>query len=232
EALEPHLLRPWLDHYGDERPRLVNMYGITETTVHVTERRIARSDLGSGSRIGRPLAGWAVVLLSGMEPVPAGAAGEIFVGGAGVAQGYPGRPELTAERFVPDPFGDSPGARLYRSGDLARHLPDGDLEYLGRIDHQVKVRGFRIELGEIESALAGAAGVAEAAVVLRRDLPGGDGLVGYAVPEPGAALSGAALREHLKSRLPDYMVPVQVVFLESLPLTANGKLDRRWLAER
>ncbi|HEY2736991.1 MAG TPA: amino acid adenylation domain-containing protein, partial [Thermoanaerobaculia bacterium] len=233
EALEPRLLLPWMDRYGDERPRLINMYGITETTVHVTERRLLRSDLGAGSRIGRPLAGWAVYLLAGsLEPVPAGCIGEMFVGGAGVSRGYPGRPELTAERFVPDPFGGSPGARLYRSGDLARHLLDGDLEYLGRIDHQVKVRGFRIELGEIEAALAEAAGVAEAAVVLRRDLAGGDGLVGYVVAEPGAALAGFALREHLKARLPDYMVPVQVVLLESLPLTANGKLDRRWLAER
>ncbi len=233
EALEPRLLLPWIDHYGDERPRLINMYGITETTVHVTERRLVRSDLGAGSRIGRPLAGWAVYLLAGsLEPVPAGCIGEMFVGGAGVSQGYPGRPELTAERFVPDPFGGSLGARLYRSGDLARHLLDGDLEYLGRIDHQVKVRGFRIELGEIEAALAEAAGVAEAAVVLRRDLAGGDGLVGYVVAEPGAALSGAALREHLKTLLPDYMVPAQVVLLEALPLTTNGKLDRRWLAEQ
>ncbi|HEX3526556.1 MAG TPA: amino acid adenylation domain-containing protein, partial [Thermoanaerobaculia bacterium] len=233
EALEPRLLLPWMERYGDERPRLVNMYGITETTVHVTARRIGRSDLGAGSRIGRPLADWAVYLLGGDgQPVPAGVAGEMFVGGAGVSQGYPSRPELTAERFVPDPFGESPGARLYRSGDLARHPADGDLEYLGRIDHQVKVRGFRIELGEIEAALAGAAGVADAAVVLCRDLAGGDGLVGYVVAEPGSALSGAALREHLKTLLPDYMVPVQVVRLEALPLTTNGKLDRRWLAER
>ncbi|HEY2738831.1 MAG TPA: condensation domain-containing protein, partial [Thermoanaerobaculia bacterium] len=116
--------------------------------------------------------------------------------------------------------------------DLARHLPDGDLEYLGRIDHQVKVRGFRIELGEIEAALASVAGVVEAAVVLRRDLAGGDGLVGYVVAEAGEDLSGSALREHLKARLPDYMVPAQVVLLEALPLTANGKLDRRWLAEQ
>ncbi|HEX3529114.1 MAG TPA: amino acid adenylation domain-containing protein, partial [Thermoanaerobaculia bacterium] len=237
EALEPRLLQPWFDRYGDERPRLVNMYGITETTVHVTERRIIlsdlRSDLGAGSRIGRPMAGWAVYLLDrSFAPVPVGAVGEIFVGGAGVSRGYPGRPELTAERFVPDPFAGSPGARLYRSGDLARHLPDGDLEYLGRIDHQVKVRGFRIELGEIEAALASMAGVAEAAVVLRRDLAGGDGLVGYVVAEAGEDLSGSALREHLKARLPGYMVPAQVVLLEALPLTANGKLDRRWLAEQ
>ncbi|HEY2737286.1 MAG TPA: amino acid adenylation domain-containing protein, partial [Thermoanaerobaculia bacterium] len=205
EALEPRLLQPWFDRYGDERPRLVNMYGITETTVHVTERRIIlsdlRSDLGAGSRIGRPMAGWAVYLLDrSFAPVPVGAAGEMFVGGAGVSRGYPGRPELTAERFVPDPFAGAPGARLYRSGDLARHLPDGDLEYLGRIDHQVKVRGFRIELGEIEAALASMAGVAEAAVVLRRDLAGGDGLVGYVVAEAGEDLSGSALREHLKAR--------------------------------
>ena len=233
EALEPRILLPWLARYGEQRPRLVNMYGITETTVHVTWRPIGRSDLGAGSRIGRPLADLTVYLLDGRgEPVPLGAAGEIFVGGAGVSRGYAGRPELTAARFVPDPFGGSPGARLYRSGDLARHLSDGDLEYMGRLDHQVKVRGFRIELGEIELALAGLAGVAEVAVVLRPDLPGGAGLVAFAVPEPGAVLAGPALREQLKTRLPDYMVPLQVVLLESLPLTTNGKLDRRWLTER
>jgi len=233
EALEPRLLQSWMERYGDERPRLVNMYGIAETTVHATARRIVQSDLGAGSRIGRPLADWVVYLLGrDGEPVPAGVAGEMFVGGAGVSRGYPGRPDLTAERFVPDPFAGFPGARLYRSGDLARHLLDGDLEYLGRIDHQVKVRGFRIELGEIEAALASLAGVADAAVVLRQDLAGGAGLVAYVVAEPGAVLAGPRLREHLKSRLPDYMVPAQVVLLESLPLTANGKLDRRWLAER
>ncbi|HEX3527349.1 MAG TPA: amino acid adenylation domain-containing protein [Thermoanaerobaculia bacterium] len=233
EVLEPRLLQPWIDRYGDERPRLVNMYGITETTVHATQRRLGRSDLGAGSRIGRPLADWAIYLLDGSgEPVPAGVAGEMFVGGAGVSRGYLGHPDLTAARFVPDPFAGSPGARLYRSGDLARHLLDGDLEYLGRIDGQVKVRGFRIEPGEIEAALASVAGVADAAVVLRRGLAGGDGLVAYAVAEPGAALAGPTLREHLKRRLPDYMVPAQVVLVESLPLTANGKLDRRRLAEQ
>src|SRR6185369_14782122 len=220
EALEPRLLRPWLDRYGDERPRLVNMYGITETTVHVTERRVVQSDLGSGSRIGRPLAGWAVYLLSGMEPVPAGTAGEIFVGGAGVAQGYLGRPDLTAARFVPDPFGGEPGARLYRSGDLARHRPDGDLEYLGRIDHQVKVRGFRIELGEIEAALLAIEGVREAAVLM------GEGrLVAYVVTGRAAA----ELRRSLQERLPDYMVPSAFVALAALPLTPNGKVDRKAL---
>ncbi|MDP9122454.1 MAG: amino acid adenylation domain-containing protein, partial [Acidobacteriota bacterium] len=171
EALEPSLLAPWVARYGEEQPRLVNMYGITETTVHVTYRPLGSRDLGSGSRIGRPIPDLAVYLLDsphplhapeggGLEPVPIGVAGEIFVGGAGVARGYPGRPDLTAASFVPDPFGSSPGARLYRSGDLARQRPDGDLEYLGRIDHQVKVRGFRIELGEIELALASSGVVA------------------------------------------------------------------------
>ncbi|HEY2736778.1 MAG TPA: AMP-binding protein, partial [Thermoanaerobaculia bacterium] len=236
EALEPRLLLPWLDRYGDEHPRLINMYGITETTVHVTERRIVRRDLGAGSRIGRPLADWTIYLLDrDLSPVPVGVAGEMFVGGAGVSRGYPGRPDLTAARFVPDPFGGSPGARLYQSGDLARHLPNGDLEYLGRIDHQVKVRGFRIELGEIELALTAREEIAEAAVVLRADLPGGRGLVAYVVAHVasngGAELSLEALRQALADQLPGYMVPSGFVQLPALPLTANGKVDRRWLAE-
>ncbi len=155
EALEPASLAPWIARHGDRQPRLINMYGITETTVHVTWRPLEEADLAAGSRIGRPIPDLAVHLLDAFQrPVPLGVPGEIHVGGAGLAQGYLDRPALTAERFVPDPFSGAPGARLYRSGDLARRRPDGDLEYLGRVDQQVKLRGYRIELGEIESALA------------------------------------------------------------------------------
>ncbi len=222
EALEPASLAPWFARHGDERPRLINMYGITETTVHVTYRPVRVADLAGGSRIGQPIPDLAVHLLDGgLQPLPAGVPGEMHVGGAGLAQGYLGRPDLTAERFVPDPFTMAPGARLYRSGDLARRLPDGDLEYLGRIDQQVKIRGFRIELGEIEAALAVQPGVREA-VVLARD----GRLIAYLAGDEG---DPAALREALAARLPDYMLPAAFVFLDALPLTENGKVDRRAL---
>ncbi|MBV8202815.1 MAG: amino acid adenylation domain-containing protein, partial [Acidobacteria bacterium] len=175
EALEPFRLAPWFDRHGDERPRLVNMYGITETTVHVTARRLLGADAvaGRGSVIGRPIPDLAAYVLDARgQPAPIGVAGELAIGGAGLARGYLARPELTAERFVPDPFcgqcgqrGEPAGARLYRSGDLGRFLPGGGLEYLGRIDHQVKIRGFRIELEEIQAALAGHPQVREAVVL-------------------------------------------------------------------
>ena len=241
EALELSSLAPWVERYGDRRPELVNMYGITETTVHVTYRRIRAADLaaGRGSVIGRPIPDLCLSLLDrGGRPVPLGVAGEIHVGGAGLALGYAGRPALTAERFVPAPVTDpaaTAGARLYRSGDLARWLPDGDLEYLGRIDHQVKVRGFRIELGEIESALAAHPAVAEAVVLARR--ASGETsedelrLVAYVVPAGDELPSVADLRAFVGESLPDYMVPAAVVSLEAIPLTANGKVDRRALPE-
>ncbi|MFB7468609.1 amino acid adenylation domain-containing protein [Streptomyces sp. NPDC056224] len=182
EALEPGTLRDWAARHPDG-PRLVNMYGITETTVHVTAHTLAPADLtASGSVIGRPLADLAVHLLDRRgEPVPPGVPGELCVGGPGLARGYLGRPGLTAERFVPSPLGD--GARLYRSGDLARRLPDGTLEYLGRIDQQVKVRGHRVELGEIEAELGAHPGVRHAAVLPREAPDGGTGLVAYLVPD-------------------------------------------------
>ncbi|HSN88447.1 MAG TPA: amino acid adenylation domain-containing protein, partial [Thermoanaerobaculia bacterium] len=228
EALDLPSLAPWFARHGDETPRLVNMYGITETTVHVTFRPIRARDLNRGSVIGRPIPDLSAhVLDTLLRPQPIGVPGEIHVGGAGLAQGYLGRPDLTAERFVPDPFSAEPGARLYRSGDLARRLPDGDLEYLGRIDHQVKIRGFRIELGEIEAALARHPGVREAVVLAREDVPGEKRLVGYIVPSREHAVPViAGLRDFLQESLPEYMIPWAFVELEALPVTDNGKLDR------
>src|SRR5262249_3542619 len=182
EALNMRDLEPWFARHGDERPQLVNMYGITETTVHVTYRPLRRSDVASGSVVGIPIPDLQVYILNAqMEPVPVGVVGEMFVGGAGLARGYLKRPRLTAGRVVAHPCRANPRARLYRSGDLARFLRGREIEYLGRIDHQVKVRGFRIELGEIEAALKQHAEVREAAVVAREDVPGDKRLVAYLV---------------------------------------------------
>ena len=234
EALEVSALRPWFERHGDERPRLVNMYGITETTVHVTYRPLTRADVrpAVGSVIGTPISDLKVYLLDElMEPTPPGVPGEMYVGGGGVARGYLGRPALTAQRFVPDPFSTEPGARLYRSGDRARYLPDGDIEYLGRIDQQIKIRGFRIELGEVEAALRDHALVGEAAARAWGE-GAGKRLAAYFTAAPGAAAPpAAALREHLRAKLPEYMVPAAYVELERLPLTPNGKVDRRSLPE-
>jgi amino acid adenylation domain-containing protein len=200
EALELQSLRPWAERYGDDRPHLINMYGITETTVHVTYRRITAADIerGAGSVIGRPIPDLRLYVLDDhRQPVAPGFRGELFVAGAGVARGYLKRPELTAERFLPNPFDPAPEvARMYRSGDLARRLPDGDLEYLGRIDTQVKIRGFRIELGEIEAALLEHPQTRQAAVVMQSNADGGH-LVAYVVasdeptPSDGASTDAA-----------------------------------------
>ena len=230
EALEPASLARWYALYGAQDRRLINMYGITETTVHVTYRVMGFEDtaLGHKSMIGGALPDLRIYVLGpGMQPVPVGVAGELYVGGAGLGRGYLGRAELTAERFVPDPFSAAGGSRLYRSGDLARYLANGDLEYLGRADDQVKIRGFRIELGEIASVLQQGAGVGEAVVVAREDVAGEKRLVGYVVGAEG--LEVRALREHVESRLPSYMVPSAFVLLEQLPLTSNGKIDRKAL---
>jgi amino acid adenylation domain-containing protein len=232
EALNLQSLAVWFDKYGDERPRLVNMYGITETTVHVTYRPLKRSDLYDtpGSVIGQPIPDLTVhVLDSDLQPVPVGIPGEIFVGGAGVARGYLKRDELTAKRFVSNPFRKH-SSKLYRSGDLARRLPGGDLEYLGRLDHQVKIRGFRIELGEVQAALTRLPSVREA-FVIARDVEGDKTLVAYIVPADGDAPAMDKLRRALQLALPSYMVPSYFVYLPQLPLTNNGKIDAGALPE-
>jgi amino acid adenylation domain-containing protein len=232
EALEMQSLRPWFERHGDETPQLVNMYGITETTVHVTYRPLSMADTASGSVIGCPIPDLQVYLLDPtLEPSPIGVPGEMYVGGAGVARGYLNRPELNAERFVPDRFHSNSDQRLYRSGDLARRLPNGDIEYLGRIDQQVKIRGFRIELGEIESVLGKHPGVRESVVLIRDDEGGEKRLLAYVVPHTGQTLSSNELHTFLKDRLPEYMVPAAFVKLERMPLTSNGKIDRRALPE-
>ncbi|HEX8148765.1 MAG TPA: amino acid adenylation domain-containing protein, partial [Pyrinomonadaceae bacterium] len=232
EALEFASLRPWFDCHGDERPRLVNMYGITETTVHVTYRPLGGADAErqAGSLIGDPLADLELYVLDRhLQPVPVGVPGELYVGGAGLARGYLNRPALTAERFIPNPFSQEPGARLYRSGDVARRRADGELEYIGRGDEQVKVRGFRIELGEIEAALRQYAGVKDVLVLVNDEVEGDERLVAYVVADADARPAPSELRRHLKELLPSYMVPAAYVLLEQFPLTPNGKLDRRAL---
>ncbi|WP_280365356.1 non-ribosomal peptide synthetase [Nocardia wallacei] len=232
EALQFTQLARWYDHHGDTAPRLVNMYGITETTVHVSFQALDAALVRGHATgvIGRGLPGLAVrVLDRRLRPAPIGAAGDLYVAGAQLARGYLGRPGLTAQRFVADPYG-APGDRLYRTGDVARWTPAGQLEYLGRSDFQVKVRGFRIELGEIEAALLAVPGVARAAVAVRGNTLG-DQLVGYAVAAEDAALDGAALRAALAERLPAHLVPATIMVLAALPLTPSGKLDRKALPE-
>jgi len=229
EALELQSLRPWFERHGDAHPRLINMYGITETTVHVTYRPITLADLdsGAGSVIGVPLPDLRVYILDARgEPVPIGVAGEMFVAGAGVGLGYLNRPDLSGERFVRDPFDPDLSARAYRSGDLARRLDGGDIEYLGRIDQQVKIRGFRIELGEIEAAISQHPQVRHVAVIAREDVAGDKRLVAYVVAAAEGSQLAQQLRQDLRAALPEYMVPAHVVLLPALPLTANGKLDR------
>jgi amino acid adenylation domain-containing protein len=229
EALNVGELRPWLSRHGDSQPQLVNMYGITETCVHVTHRTIRLDDADGVARsvIGRQLSDMSVYVLDqDMRLVPIGVTGELYIGGAGLARGYLGRAGLTAERFVPNPFGD--GERLYRTGDLARWRADGELEFLGRLDHQVKLRGYRIELGEVEAVLRRHADVKDAAVVVREER-GEKRLVAYVEGYSAAPPDAGGLRAHLKQSLPDYMMPAIFVALDALPLTPSGKLDRKAL---
>jgi amino acid adenylation domain-containing protein len=232
EALETVSLIPWFDGHGDKFPRLVNMYGITETTVHVTYRQLTTEDvkLPSRSVIGCSIPDLQIYILDRhLNPAPIGIAGAIYVGGAGLARGYLNRPELTAGRFIPNRFSSNPGARLYDSGDAARYLNNGDIAYLGRTDHQVKVRGFRIELGEIETALAQHPSVRESVVLMSENAHGVGQLIGYVAQHPQAALTVSELRDYLKERLPEYMAPATFVMIEQFPLTPNGKLDRQAL---
>ncbi|RRV07250.1 amino acid adenylation domain-containing protein [Pseudomonas sp. v388] len=247
EALDVPGLRPWFERFGDQHPQLINMYGITETTVHVTYRPISLEDtLNSVSPIGAALPdlSW-YVLDTDFNPVAQGCSGELHIGHAGLARGYHNRAALTAERFVPDPFAQD-GGRLYRTGDLARYRGDGVIEYAGRIDHQVKIRGFRIELGEIEARLKIHPEVREAKVLALNGQ-----LVAYAIPcgsghvreeaststttvSPGDQSSRTSplpqrLKAHLKTTLPDYMIPTHLILLDELPLTGNGKLDHKAL---
>lgn len=231
EALNVAELAPWFERHGDE-PRLINMYGITETTVHVTYRPVLPCEAGGAvSPIGGPLRDLEVYVLdANLEPVPIGMPGELYVSGAGLARGYLDRPELTAQRFLADPFGGA-GERMYRSGDLARWRTQGELEYLGRIDHQVKLRGFRMELGEIESAMLAHGAVSQAVVLVREFAPEDKRLVAYVVLRRRTARSSVdvvvnELRDRLKMRLPAYMVPAVIMPLERMPLTSNGKIDR------
>lgn len=248
EALDLASLKPWCDRHGDQSPQLINMYGITETTVHVTYRPISQADIhaAAGSLIGQAIPDLQLYVLdANQQLVPIGVPGELYVGGAGVARGYLNRPTLTAERFILNPLANLPtlnpqpsalnphasrltpyASLLYKTGDLVRYRPNGDLEYLGRIDQQVKLRGFRIELGEIEAVLRQHPNLQEASVLVREDQPGDQRLVAYVVPREPYNNLPAELRTLLRRQMPDYMVPSAFVLLEALPLTLNGKLDR------
>lgn len=231
EALNPRSLRSWVARRQHDYPRLINMYGITETTVHVTYREIERNDVESAhSPIGKPIADLRVGILDRyLQLVPGGVVGEMFVGGAGVSRGYLNRPELTAERFIPDPFSNTSGARLYRTGDLGRYLAGNEIEYTGRADHQVKIRGFRIELGEIESALKELPSIKQSVVVAEAGENSEKRLIAYLVPHIQPGPGSGELQRHLKDRLPQYMVPAAFVSIDEIPLTTSGKLDRKAL---
>jgi amino acid adenylation domain-containing protein/FkbH-like protein len=232
EQLQVESLRSWWEQNGEQKPILVNMYGITETTVHVTYRPLSMKDLSgrAPSVIGRAIPDLQLYLLDEYgEPTPFGIAGEIYVGGAGLARGYWKRPELTAERFIPDAFSGKRGARLYRSGDLARRHTNGEIEYLGRIDHQVKVRGFRVELGEIEATLQKIPGIRDVIVVVLEEDSGNKRLVAYLTATSEDKPDSGELREHLLKNLPDYMAPNAFVWVNHIPMTAHGKIDRKSL---
>jgi amino acid adenylation domain-containing protein len=208
---------------------LYNLYGPTEASVDVTHWTCRRDDTRSFVPIGRPIANIEIYILNELlRQTPSGAEGELHIGGVGLARGYLNRPELTAEKFIRNPFSDDPNARLYKTGDLARFLPSGEIEFLGRLDYQVKIRGFRIELGEIEVVIGRYPGTRQVVVVAREDTPGDKRLVAYVVPDQIEQFKIAALQEFLKSQLPDYMVPLLII-LQAMPLSSNGKIDRKAL---
>lgn len=230
ERVNPSQVQCWQQHFG-HYPKLVNTYGPTEATVEATYCDLShrQCEFGQEAPIGRPLANIQTYILNArLQPRPIGMTGELYIGGASVARGYLHRPELTAAKFLPDPFSKEPQARLYKTGDLARYLPDGNIEYLGRIDQQVKIRGFRIELGEVEAAIGKHPQVSQVIVIAREDSPGHQQLVAYIVTTD-REMSSAEIRDYLKQQLPHYMLPAAVVCLNELPLTPNGKVDRRAL---
>ncbi|MEU6990937.1 amino acid adenylation domain-containing protein [Streptomyces sp. NPDC046465] len=232
EALQPSRLADWYERHPGDAPTLINMYGITETTVHVTYQPLNRRRVTAeaASVIGVGLPDLRTYVLDGaLQLVAPGVVGELYVAGGGVARGYLGRPGLTAERFIADPYAARPGTRMYRTGDLVRRNPDGELEFVGRADDQVKIRGFRIEPGEVEAVLTDHPRVAEATVTVRQEPAGGGRLVAYVVARD--ALEAEDVREFARGRLPEYMVPAVVVLLDRMPLTANGKLDKAALPE-
>jgi amino acid adenylation domain-containing protein len=223
-------LSQWQASVGN-RVRLLNTYGPTEATVVSTMWELTACERLTASigdvPIGRPISNVQTYILDKrLNPTPIGVCGELHIGGVGLARGYLNRPELTAEKLLPNPFNDGSGARLYKTGDLARYLPDGNIEFVGRIDHQVKIRGFRIEPGEIEAVLRQHPAVRDVVVIAREDASSGKRLVAYVVPARDVSTSVSDLRNSLKEKLPDYMVPPVYVFLESLPLTSTGKVDR------
>jgi len=229
EKASANALIAWRKVAGD-RVQWINTYGPTEASVIATSFEPQGSEIPAVLPIGRPIANTQIhVLDSHLQPVPVGLRGELHIGGAGVARGYLNRPEMTAEKFIADPFRQTPGARLYKTGDMARFLPSGEIEFLGRADHQVKIRGFRVELGEIEAALSQHPAVSDPVVVVREDDSGAKNLLAYFVAKQQPAPKGTELRRFLKDGLPEYMVPHAFVALSSLPLTPNGKVDRRAL---
>jgi acyl-coenzyme A synthetase/AMP-(fatty) acid ligase/acyl carrier protein len=208
--------------------RIFNEYGPTETVVGCCVYEAQKSEDGVGSvPIGRPIANTQIYILDPhLQPLPIGSPGELFIAGIPLARGYLNRPELTAQRFLPDPFSTSPGSRIYRTGDRARYLSDGVIEYLGRLDEQVKIRGYRIELGEIEAMLRQHPSVSEAVVLAREDYEAERRLVAYLVLPAGEEANSAEVRSYLRQRLPEYMVPGSYVYLEEMPLSSNGKVER------
>ena len=227
--MEPHSVAQVLQH--GPPGRLIHVYGPTETTTFATWQLVENvPEDATTVPIGRPIANTTCYVLDARrQPLPVGVPGELYIGGEGLARDYLNQPELTREKFVPDPFGDSAGARLYRTGDLVRRSSDGAIEFLGRLDDQVKIRGLRIEPGEIESVIRQCPMVKETAVVAREDVPGEKRLLAYVVASQGPASTTRELRSFLRQKLPEYMIPLAFVFMDALPLTPNGKVDRRAL---
>jgi amino acid adenylation domain-containing protein len=227
EPLLPPILERFFERVNAD---LCNQYGPTETTVDVLFWPCVRDLNRRNVPIGRPISNtMALVLDPYLSPVPVGVPGELYVGGESLARGYLNQPDLTSERFIPNPFAIKAGSRLYKTGDLVRQLPDGNIEFLGRIDNQIKLRGFRIEMGEVESVISQYPDVGEVTVMLREDVPNDKRLVAYIVPRQGQEPAVSQLRTFLKERIPDYMVPSLFIFLDSLPLTSNGKINKRAL---